>query len=184
MISCFLIVLICLMLLDALPTGSKAHKSIVKKIDPVLDVTGLWQGRWRLFAPSADKVNTRLSARITFSDGSTYLWDSPSWSEMSAWQRFTQFRHMEYFDSIRTDKNSGAWDSLARYLGQKALGQKALRQAANANIKRKRQTGTALQTVVLSRHSAEIPPPQNNKLLPAGPYTKFARSQRFHTWRP
>ena len=47
-----LIVLGSLMLLDAVPQYTLLHGKLRDWTDPVLDVTGLWQGSWTLFAPA------------------------------------------------------------------------------------------------------------------------------------
>lgn len=71
--------------IDALPSTCTAHQRLKNTLDPALDMTGLWQEPWRLFAPEPDTINTRLSAVILFDDGSQTQWNSPDWQAFSAW---------------------------------------------------------------------------------------------------
>jgi len=105
-----------LLLVDALPHTSLFHQRLKNWVDPFLDVTGLWQGSWQLFAPEADKIDVRVTAKISYADGSTRSWQSPDWRSMSSWQKFANFRAIGYFDTVRQNDNSAAWESLADYL--------------------------------------------------------------------
>ncbi len=118
LISLFLGAWLLLLFVDALPRTSLFHQRLKNWVDPFLDVTGLWQGSWQLFAPEADKIDVRMTAEIRYADGSTRLWESPDWREMSGSQKFVRFRSMEYYDNVRRNENSAAWDSLADYLAR------------------------------------------------------------------
>lgn len=107
-----------LVLVDALPRTSLLHQRLKNRVDPFLDVTGLWQGTWQLFAPGPDKIDVRVTAEISYADGRTRSWQSPDWRDMSGWQKFVNFRAMEYYDTVRRNENSAAWESLADYLVQ------------------------------------------------------------------
>ena len=107
-----------LLLVDALPRTSLLHQRLKNRVDPFLDVTGLWQGSWRLFAPNPDKIDTRMTAEISYADGSTRSWQSPDWRDMSSCRKFVNFRAMEYYDTVRRNENSAAWQSLADYLAR------------------------------------------------------------------
>lgn len=155
-----------LILLDASPRVGLLG-TLADAIDPVMDVTGLWQGPWNLFAPDVDKVNVRVSAEIVFSNGRKTFWRSPDWERLSGWERFVAFRHQEYVDGVRLDDNAGAWTPLARYLARTVA---------------PRGDGRPTR-VSLTRHWAEIPRPEAHP-LPARPYTVFADSYVFFHWRP
>jgi hypothetical protein len=152
--------------LDAAPRWGVA-RTLAERIDPVMDVTGLWQGPWTLFAPDVDKVNMRVSAQVVFLTGVKTVWRSPDWERMSAWERFESFRYQEYVDNIRSDDNAGAWIPLARHL---------------ARMLPSRTTGPVVK-VTLTRLWAEIPPPEE-RFLPARPYTEFTEKYEFLVWRP
>lgn len=114
--SVFLGAWLLLLFVDALPRTSLIHQRLKNWVDPLLDVTGLWQGTWQLFAPEADKIDVRVTAEISYADGSTRSWESPDWRNLSSWQKFVSFRSMEYYDAVRRNDNSAAWDSLVDYL--------------------------------------------------------------------
>ena len=129
--SALLALFIAVIALDACPAFFRTLDRAKSAIDPLVDVTGLWQGSWQLFAPDVDKVNSRVSAEILFSDGTTVRWNSPDWTKLAPLDRFMRFREAEFYDNIRRDSNSGAWPSFADYLARKrAAG--ALRQPARA----------------------------------------------------
>ncbi len=117
-ISLFLGVWLVLLFVDALPVSSLFHRRLKDWVHPFLSATGLWQGSWQLFAPEVDKIDVRVTAEISYADGSVRTWTSPDWRDMSAWEKFIHFREMEYFDSVRRDMNSGAWESLADFLAR------------------------------------------------------------------
>ena len=108
---------------DALPEYSLLHSNLKNTIDPVLDVTGLWQGSWELFAPVPDHVNVRVGANLKWEDGSQTTWLQPNWHEMSAWEKTRNFRKMSFFDELWRSYNSPAWDSFCEYLAaQESVG--------------------------------------------------------------
>jgi len=154
--------------IDAIPEVSLFHRRAKKAIDGVMDVTGLWQGTWNLFAPEVDKINARVVAEIHYSGGGTATWQSPDWHTMSASRRFFTFRHQEYFDKVRLDANRAAWEPLARHLA--------------ATVRPPEGAYGSVSKVVLTRWWAEIPPPGARDAPPAGPYVTFDRTFTFYTW--
>jgi hypothetical protein len=164
--NAFLVALLFLFFVDALPVEDRYRASV----DPILDVSGLWQEQWRLFAPEVDKINIRVSARVVFADGAAASWHSPDWPSLSVWRRFIGFRHMEYFDSVRLDANSSAWPPLAGYLAK--------------TVPHPSGASSPVIEVVLSRQWATIPAPGSGQPLPAKPYVNFDEAATFYTWRP
>lgn len=144
--SLFLGAWLLLLLVDAFPRTSLFHQRLKNWVDPLLDVTGLWQGTWQLFAPEADKIDVRVTAEIRYADGSTRSWESPDWRDMSSWQKFINFRSMEYHDAVRRNDNSAAWDSLADYLAR------TVPAAGGSSIKPTK--------VTLGRRWSLVPPPE------------------------
>ncbi len=170
-INGFIIVVLSVMLVDALPRTSLAHQRLKDAVDPILDVTGLWQESWKLFAPEVDKVNVWITTRITYTDGSSVTRRSPDWTKMSVLDRFLRFREMEYVDSIRMDSSKRAWPSLADYMARTVL------HPAKPELK-------AIE-VVLTRHWAVIPPPTRGlrqarrpKFYDTGSFVFYKRSYR------
>ena len=101
-------------LIDATPITSGAHARLKDAVDPILDITGLWQGDWRLFAPDPRSVTVTVSARF-FGDGVSLEWNSPNWRELSLPEKFFLVRHTKFYDGLRLDQNSGAWAAFAAY---------------------------------------------------------------------
>lgn len=109
-------------MIDAFPTYTLLHRHLKEKIDPAIDVTGLWQGSWDLFAPDPDHVNVRVGANLHWKDGSVTTWYQPNWHEMSPWEKMTQCRRMSFFDELWRSHNNAAWDSFCRYLATEEYG--------------------------------------------------------------
>jgi len=155
------------MLIDGLPTICLLHGRAKSGIDGSLDALGIQQGSWQLFAPQVDKVNTRISARIRYADGAEAHWQQPDWSTMSAWRKVRTFRHAEYYDSIRLDRNRPGWPSLAQYLSR--------------TVPHPRGENVSAVQVVLTRQKATIPDPAVER-VPASPFIRFEDKQEFFTW--
>lgn len=104
-------------LIEAVPIEGAVTGELRRLMDPVGDVTGLWQGRWNLFSPSVDKENNRIEVRIYFQGiEEPRIWSSPDWSEHSCLSKFRHSREIELYDRIRLEQNSRAWESFARYV--------------------------------------------------------------------
>lgn len=65
-----------LLLVDALPRTSLLHQRLKTWMEPFLDLTGMWQRTWQLFAPEVDKIDLRVTAEISYADVTTRLWES------------------------------------------------------------------------------------------------------------
>jgi hypothetical protein len=160
-----------LILIDATPELGSAHTLLRVILDPVMDVSGLWQGSWQLFAPDVDKLNVRVEAEVVFSDGERTLWKSPDWPRLDAWQRFRLFRHQEYYDNIRLDQNRRAWRALALHLAR--------------TVRPESGSEAVAERVTLKRRWARIPNLEPGTLpLPAGPHEVFLDEYTFYTWTP
>lgn len=113
-----LIALGSLSIIEALPQYTLLHGKLKNIADPVLDVTGLWQGSWDLFAPTPDYVNVRVGATLFWSDGSRTFWVQPNWYEMSPGEKMLNFRRMSYFDELWRSSNSAAWEPFCEHLAK------------------------------------------------------------------
>jgi hypothetical protein len=96
-VNLFLLVLLSAFVLDVIPTKEYQcfHflSQIQKDLDWYLDVTGLWQGPYYLFAPTPKNQNTRISAQIVYPENSNLetrivYWKSPKWQGMKPWQKW------------------------------------------------------------------------------------------------
>jgi hypothetical protein len=111
-----LIVLGSLMLLDAVPQYTLLHGKLRDWTDPVLDVTGLWQGSWELFAPTPDHVNVRIGAMMTWQSADNTYWLQPDWHRMTPLERSRHFRQMSYYDSLAKSADKTAWAEFCQHL--------------------------------------------------------------------
>lgn len=144
-----ILLLLFALVVDALPPLGSAHENLQDDLDWIYDKTGLWQGRWKLFAPNVDKVNVAVSADLTYEDGTIQHWRSPDWSKMNGFVKHRYFRHMEYFDSIRLDKYKAAWRPFAIYLAR--------------SVPHPKDSNIPVVHVKLTRHWVNIPPPDKKK---------------------
>ncbi len=101
--------------IDAPPVVSPVQAGAKAALDPVLDVTGLWQESWRLFAPEPKKINRAVSARFVLDDGVTLEWRSPDWRRLNLFEKFFSVRRMKYYDQLAMDANRAAWRTFALY---------------------------------------------------------------------
>jgi hypothetical protein len=104
------------MLLDSVPQYTLLHGQLRQGVDPLLDVTGLWQGGWELFAPSPDHVNVKVGAIVRWQGEPDTLWEQPSWHDMSPWERIRHFRQMSYYDNLVHSSNAAAWPPFCEHL--------------------------------------------------------------------
>ena len=150
LVNCFLLVWLMVLFIDAAPQLGQWHLTLRGKLDAYLDVTGLWQGDWSLFAPNPDKINVSITANVTFVDGREVVWRSPDWRSMSAWQRFLSFREAEFIDNVRLDKFVDVWPDLANYLSR--------------TIKHPEDPELKPTMIVLARQWVIIPKPNKDNL--------------------
>lgn len=141
----FIVIMLVIMLLDGMPSAGVMHDRAKQWIDPWLDASGLWQGHWALFAPDVLKRNARVSAELEDTNGISLHWQSPRFHDLSIFERFRAFREGEFFDNIRNNDFSGAWDSVASYLARTEF---------PADL-----AGHKLMRVRLRRHWWDIPAP-------------------------
>jgi hypothetical protein len=144
-INSFIVTMLTITLIDGMPSAGAPHDRAKEWLDPWLDATALWQGEWVLFAPNVMKRNARVSARLEDSSGIELRWHSPRFQDMSVAGRFRAFREGEFFDNIRNNEYSGAWESVADYLA---------RTEYPSGLE-----GHRLVSVRLTRHWWDIPPP-------------------------
>jgi hypothetical protein len=163
--SFLIFIFVVLEVIDVTPEFNKPIVWLRKQIDPILDLSGLWQGPWSLFAPDTDKINTRVSAEVLFSDGSISYWNSPEWVGMSATQRFLRFREAEYYDSIRNDSNSAGWPSFADWVIRNVVLGKENRFPVE---------------ITLFRHWNVIDPPSLTNFIPYGTFQPMSSKYAFY----
>lgn len=161
-IACWLAVL-------ALDGFRSCAPDVHAKLNYLLVKTGLWQGPWQLFGPEVDRQNLRLQAKLQFADGAIATWDSPEWTETSAWTQFVHARKTNYFSNILKAGEEPAWEGLCAYLAR------TVPHPAGA-------TGVPVKIVVLFLRGAVIPEP-GDPLIDASPYEKYDEPSPIYQWR-
>jgi hypothetical protein len=94
LVNIVLALLLAVLTVDVIPTAEYQcfHflADIQDSLDSYLDFTGLWQGRYYLFAPDVRKENIRVSAVIFYPNSTQVEWHSPhtKWSSMKPWEKW------------------------------------------------------------------------------------------------
>lgn len=97
-------------LIDVYPHNSVMHENADKFVDPFLNRTNLWQGRWQLFAPEIDRWNSRLECVVTWTDGTESRWTTLDWTKASMLERMRHFRRNEFLDDLTSDQGPPLWE--------------------------------------------------------------------------
>lgn len=142
----FVVMLLVLFALDTMPCTPQPVRQLIQ---PLLNVTGLWQGQWTLFAPVPDSRNHHLRAEIRFADGTQRIWQTPTWRTQSPWQRFIGHRESEFLEKIWEDDNSRAWPAFAQDLVRRERSQM--------------DSPPEPERVILSVLWSDIPPPAGQR---------------------
>ena len=69
-------------------------------LTPITNRLGLWQGEWPLFAPNPTLNNAWISAELRGPDGTYAMWNSPYWATESGWEKFRNFRKVNYTNRL------------------------------------------------------------------------------------
>lgn len=149
-VNVFIVAFLAVIVIDGFPTVHLLHTYAKVWIDPLIDVTGLWQGGWSVFAPQIDRQNHHVEVHIEYEDGSTAHWRSPHWSRLSALEKLRQFRVMEYTEQLNMRSNAAIRPHFARYLAREL-------QPAS---------GVAARSVTINYHYADIWPPVDGDYQP------------------
>ncbi|MCA9571957.1 MAG: hypothetical protein KC656_29165 [Myxococcales bacterium] len=166
--------LVVLMFVDGLPDYVPGVPTLARWIDPVLDVTGLEQTSWKLFAPQPDHMNSFVSARITWSDGTVTTWEQRPWAGRSVGRKLVEARWHKAMDNVRQDRWKGLWPTFARWI---------VRQAEPP------APGVTAVEIELTRHWWMTPGPRRLAAAKARfgtlppPREAFEQSKVFHTER-
>ena len=95
----FLLIVMVLITIDVWPV-QRWNRIAKQPVAQSLDMIGLRQGSWAMFTPNPVLNNRWFSAEMTTKDGKITNWDSPLWSRASVWDKFVQFRHVNYYNRV------------------------------------------------------------------------------------
>ena len=164
LVDAFIAGVLLLFVLDTLPCTPGRVRDVLA---PLLNVTGLWQGTWSLFAPIPDARNHRLRADLFYADGSHRVWNSPDWRSQTPWQRFRSHRESEFIENVWDEENSAAWQGFAEFLARQHSGAAA--------------TDERPVRVELSVRWGDVPPPDDGPSRPASQPMPLDRERTFFT---
>lgn len=167
--SLFVLVLVFGFAIDTMPPICEAQLVLKERVDGILDASGLWQGMWTLFGPNPDSENGRITAVVSYSDGSRVDWQAPDWGKTSNLDRVILFREMEYYDSITYNANKPLLPYFARHITEQT------RPEFNPQARP--------ISIEISRHAAYIPPPEPGKMMPVnGDWSEFKTYPVYSAW--
>lgn len=139
--------------------------ALVEPFKPYMLCSGLWQG-WDMFSPKPLSINFHLDAEIAFADGSQKTWTFPRMERLGFAVRYQKERYRKWIELVRQDAFAFVWPDTARYI--------ARLHADPANPP---------ETVVLTRHWAEIPPPTRASFQPILPQFDHDNAYTFFTYQ-
>lgn len=105
-----------IVIVDVTPWGGLSSTLPVTATNEAANAMGIWQGQWQMFAPNPSVNHYWLSAEIIAPDGTKEDWASPYWPSISAWEKFLNFRSLNYYNRICTRTYRHAAEDLADFL--------------------------------------------------------------------
>lgn len=140
LVNTFLFIGILFFALDATPTTLKLFgylpfqslQPLRARIEPLLDLCGLWQGPWHLFSPEPYKERVRFSADVWIGeDEHVGEWQSPKWKDLSVSERLALRRFMRFLRILTSEFPSNPerpnksenpeWEAFAQYIARTQL---------------------------------------------------------------
>jgi hypothetical protein len=132
---------------------SPRRDAILKPVEPLITYTGLWQG-WTMFSPDPRMVNLDLDAIITYSDGTTTVWQYPRVDKLAFFEKMLKERYRKFgYDHLNWAAEKILWPDFARWV-------------ARIN----NSGGPTPVKVQLERHWAHVPPPEKGIGNPLPPH--------------
>ena len=147
-VNVFLILYLTLVGIHALPHECRGLKNATRSFYNTL---GVWQSGWALFSPEPDSINTSVYGVIYLDDGEAVMWNTPDWMLFGPWKKMRLFRHMEFYDNIRSDSRKDAWPVFADFVARSVP----------------LAEGVSVESVELVRKWKIIEPPEEN-FIPYG----------------
>lgn len=107
-IRIFITVALVMMAIDTCPSEWPGARKLKSWVSPVLNLLGLWQGEWPLFAPNPVINNAWLTAEFYEAQNENSgqfqtpikTWNSPFWFKHGPGEKFYRFRHVNYFNRL------------------------------------------------------------------------------------
>lgn len=114
-IRLFVIAVTIVAVVQSIPSATNADQS-EGPLGKAMDLAGLWQRPWSMFAPEPRRTTSWLSADLIASDNRRVEWWSPQWAYVQPAEKFIRFRHLNYYSRFQTPVNPLVVESLADHL--------------------------------------------------------------------
>ncbi len=122
-----------------LPGTSHLNQSLSGKTQPYLNAIGLDQN-WGVFAPDPRQEVLALKARITYSDGTSEIWEPPRRNALFG--GYSDYRWRKLSENLLTNNNLSVGLQIARWIAREH-----------------RRRSQLPSKVTLIKRSADLPPP-------------------------
>ncbi len=142
----FVGIVLLVLVIDTFPAPGSIFEP--RAITAILDQVGFGHGAWSMYSPDPAMKIDQLSAELTFTDGGVETWDSPNWQEVGSWEKFREFRLINYCNRQLVG-SSAAQDDLANYLA---------RTVTHRTSRSSPTTATALELKLLKNERRILPP--------------------------
>lgn len=116
-ISIFIIINFMMMIRAQIDDSAPITNFIYRPITFVQNYLSMWRG-WNMFAPNPLRSNYYVDAKVSFADGSHYIWNFPNSSNISSFQKYLYAERFRKYsvDGLRLNSNSHLWPDAAKYV--------------------------------------------------------------------
>jgi hypothetical protein len=127
-----------MMLRAQLHNNSPVIEFVYKPITFMQNYLSMWRG-WNMFAPNPIRVNGFVDAKITYADGSEYIWTFPRPQEGTLLERYIYGeRYRKYvMDGLRLDSKSYLWPDGARFVLRKTAKRNLSKRPVSVTLRRR-----------------------------------------------
>jgi len=97
---------------------SAGRSTLLEPFTPVILYIGLCH-KYTMFAPNPKNINLDIDAKVTFSDGSTTVWQYPRIERLGLYERIQKERFRKFgIDHLKNDDHRLLWPDFARWVAR------------------------------------------------------------------
>lgn len=112
-------VLVAVMVLDVIPWGLLPDDRPKEWLNTLIGRAGMWQSQWTMFTPRPQVNHFWMTANIQDASGQRLDdYSSPYWPTVGSWEKFVDFRYVNFFNRLSLPKNRIATHDFAEYLSR------------------------------------------------------------------
>jgi hypothetical protein len=183
----FVVAMLSVIVIETMPRSVNGHSirgsvTLKHQLAPFTKFTGLWQGEWPLFAPNPVLNNAWISAEISAPSGERSEWNSTFWASASTWEKFRQFRYINFYNRLPF-RGAGVADDFADFIARQQIGQNVRAITSDESLN---STGEPTWSLQLNRNQMDISLPDDGTLPPREETTWIISSSHLSTreYRP